>query len=270
MKQRRILPVPLLALGVMARISFLRGASTRSPCSGVASGRPHVVIEEVVTSDPRTVLIRWKNPCPQADELGTNSKYPFDPRRTEQLMTEAGYRKGPAGFYLSKSGEKMTFEIKAIASAQNSAKRAIMGDGWRRLGFDFEENDFTPAQAQQGESLGQFRSLSTTSGGQGESSIASFQTAAISNPSNGWRGGNRGAWSNAEYDRLGDALNTTLDRKQRDGIVLQALKIWTEQLAAIPLYFNPPAMAYPSSLKGINVLSPTTEMSWNVHEWELL
>lgn len=197
------------------------------------------------------------------------TKYLFDPRRTEQLMTEAGYRKGPDGFYLSKSGEKMTFEIKAIASAQNSAERAIMGDGWRRLGFDFEENDFTPAQAQQGEFLGQFRSLSTTSGGQGESSIASFQTAAISSPANGWRGGNRGAWSNAEYDRLGDALNTTLDRKQRDGIVIQALKIWTEQLAAIPLYFNPSAMAYPSSLKGINVPSPTTEMSWNIHEWEL-
>lgn len=197
------------------------------------------------------------------------AKYPFDPRRAEQLMTEAGYRRGPDGFYLSKSAEKMTFEIKAIASAQNSAERAIMGDTWRRNGFDFEENDFTPAQAQQGEFLGQFRSLSTTSGAQGETSINSFTTASISSAANGWRGNNRGAWSNPDFDRLADALNTTLDRRQRDGIVIDAFKIWTEQLAAIPLYFNPSAMAYPSTLKGINVPAPTTEMSWNIHEWEL-
>lgn len=204
----------------------------------------------------------------QADLDRAITKYAFDPRRSEQVMTEAGYRKGVDGFYLSKSGEKMTFEIKAIASTQNSSERAIMADGWRRYGFAVDENDFTPAQAQQGEPLGQFRSLSTTSGGQGEGAFSSFITSAISKPENGWRGGNRGAYSNPELDRLYDAFSTTLDRKQRDGLVIEAWRIWTDQLVGLPLYFNPSALVYPSSLKGVNV-GPTGEMSWNVHEWEL-
>jgi peptide/nickel transport system substrate-binding protein len=198
------------------------------------------------------------------------TKYAFDARRAEQLMADAGYRKGPNNFYLSKSGEPMTFELKVIASAQNSAERAIMADGWRRQGFNFEENDFSPAQAQQGELLGQFRSLSTTSGTQGESAIASFQSSSISNPQNGWRGMNRGGWSNPDYDRFAESFNTTLDRNQRNRLVIDAWRVWTDHLAAIPLYFNPSALVIPSSLKGINVISPSAEMSWNIHEWELV
>lgn len=195
-------------------------------------------------------------------------KYPYDLQRSAQLMAEAGYRKGPDGFYVSQSGERLVFEIKAIASDQNSSERAIMADSWRRSGFAFEENDFTPAQAQQGDLLGQFRSLSTTSGSQGEGSIASFASSAISRPENGWRGMNRGGWVNPEYDRLAEAFSTTLDRNQRTQRLIQAVKIWTDQLVSLPLYFNPSVLAYASNLKGVNV-GPTGEMSWNIHEWEL-
>jgi len=196
------------------------------------------------------------------------AKYPFDLRRSEQLMSEAGYRKAADGLYVSPTGERLTFEIKAIASAQNSAERAIMADGWRRTGFAFEENDFSPAQAQQGDLLGVFRSLSTTSGSQGKNSLSSFATSSISRSENGWRGMNRGGWSNPEYDRLVDAFTTTLEPDQRTQLLLQAVRLWSEQLAAIPLYFNPSVLAYPSALTGVKVVAPSAEMSWNIHEWE--
>lgn len=194
--------------------------------------------------------------------------YPHEPRRSEQLMAEGGYTRGADGIYTSPSEGRLTFEIKVIASAQSDAERAIMSDGWRRLGFEFEQGSFSPAQSRDGQTLGTFRSLYTTGGSGGEDSLLTFTTASISRPETRWVGNNRGGWSNAEYDHLVDAFYMTLDRAERNRQSIQAWRILTEQLGVLPLYFNPAVNAYAAGLRGIDVRTADAEMSWNVHLWE--
>src|SRR5204863_219555 len=91
------------------------------------------------------------------------AKYPYDVRRTEQLMTEAGFARDPGGSYLTSAGQHLNLELRNIQSAQNDAERAIIADYWRRVGFEVEENVFAPSQTNDGQALGTFRSLSITS-----------------------------------------------------------------------------------------------------------
>ena len=183
-------------------------------------------------------------------------------------MAEAGYRKGADGFYTGVEGRPV-FEYKVITSAQNDSERSILADGWRRAGFAFEEGNFSPAETSQGELASTFRSFWTTSGGQGEGNLAGLTSAVIPIPQNGWRGGNRGGWSNPEYDRIVDLFNTTLGRSERDKLVVQAAKLNSEELPVLPLFFNPAAWAWPTALKGVHLVAPTTEPTWNIHTWEL-
>jgi peptide/nickel transport system substrate-binding protein len=197
------------------------------------------------------------------------AKYPFDLRRSEQLMEEAGYRKGADGFYASPSEGRLNFELKVIQSAQSDAERAIMAAGFRSAGFDFEEAAFPPAQSNDQQALATFRSLFTTSGPGGEVALVNYTTANIMRPETRWQGRNRGGWSHAEYDRLVDAFQTTLDRNERNQQAVQALTLLSEDVGVMSLYFNLAVLAYPSELKGINIRSGDGEMTWNVHQWEL-
>jgi peptide/nickel transport system substrate-binding protein len=197
------------------------------------------------------------------------AKYPFDVRRTDQLLAEAGFSKDRSGIWANPS-ERLNLEARNIQSPQNDAERSIIADGWRRAGFEVVEDVFTPVQTRDGQLLGTFRSLSITS------AVATPQglkpddatTAAVSRPETRWVGQNRGGWSNTEYDRLIAAWRTTLDRNQRNEFLAEAIRVRTEDLGVIPLHFNPAALAFVAGLHGIQLKAPDVYPSWNIHEWE--
>jgi peptide/nickel transport system substrate-binding protein len=196
------------------------------------------------------------------------TKYPFDVRRAEQIMQEAGYQKGPDGFFTGPEG-KLVFEYRVNTSAQNDAERSVMADGWRKAGFAFDEANFSPIETTQGELAATFRSLWATSGGGGDAWTSVLLSTVIPGPANGWRGSNRSGWANAEYDRLVNSFNNSLVRSEREQTIVQVAKIVTEQLPVLPLFFNPAPWAWPTSLQGVRINAPNTEPTWNIHEWEL-
>jgi peptide/nickel transport system substrate-binding protein len=198
------------------------------------------------------------------------AKYPYDLRRTDQIMAEAGFTKDGSGSYLAPGGAKLNFELRNIQSAQNDSERAIIADGWRRAGMEVEENVFNPSQTNDGQTLGTFRSLSITSAqavAEGLN-LDEYTSKSASRPETRWFGQNRGGWMNPDYDRTIDAWLTTLDENQRQQQVAQAAKIMTEDLGIIPLHFNPAAVALPTGLQGVRLKAPDVETSWNIHEWE--
>jgi peptide/nickel transport system substrate-binding protein len=205
---------------------------------------------------------------PMVDQA--TAKYPYDLRRTDQLMTEAGFPKDGAGNYLTPAGARLNFELRNIQSAQNDSERAIIADGWRRAGFEVEENVFTPVQTSDGQTLGTFRSLSITSAQATPEglNLDDFTSRSASRPETRWFGQNRGGWTNLDYDRTIDAWLTTLDQNERHRLVAQAAKIITEDLGLIPLHFNPAAVAYRTGLTGVQLKAPDVDMMWNIHEWE--
>jgi ABC-type transport system substrate-binding protein len=156
-----------------------------------------------------------------------------------------------------------------IQNAQNEAERAIMAARWRQAGFDIQETVLPAAQAQDGQARASFPDLMTTSTPAGESNIAVQGTAFIPGPQNRWNGGNRGAWSNPEYDRLAAAYTMTLDRNERIQQIAGMVAQFSEDLPAISINFNPGVTAFTASLRGPRTVGPSAVTTWNVHEWEL-
>jgi ABC-type transport system substrate-binding protein len=186
-------------------------------------------------------------------------------------MNEAGFRKGGDGFYATPVGGRLNFEIRNIQSAQNDAERSIISDGWRRAGWEIEEDVFTPVQTRDGQVLGTFRSLSVTSAApQREGlNLPDYRTDSISRPETRWTGQNRGGWSNAEYDRIVQTFLTALEPRERQDAVAQAARVLTEDLGVIPLHFNPGVIAQAAGISGLSVRAPDAEITWNIHTWEL-
>lgn len=195
------------------------------------------------------------------------ARYPFDPRRAEQLLGELASR-GSDGSVVAGEG-RVVLELKNIASAQNDAERSIIAHGWRQAGIDVEERAFSPTEAQDGQARATFRTLHPVSIAQGETALTYLTSAAIARPETRWNGQNRGGWSHPEFDRLQEAFRTTLDPTERMRHLTDAIAILSEELPVLPLYFNPGVIAFPSSLQGIDLKAGDGEVSWNVHEWEL-
>jgi peptide/nickel transport system substrate-binding protein len=189
------------------------------------------------------------------------TRHPFDPARSEQLVVEAGYARGSDGIFTSSSLGRFSMELRVSAGGQNEQQNNIIVDGWRRNGFDATSHPFPVVRLQDGEFRATFPALQASVGGDPNSLIS----ATIPTPGNRWQGSNRGAWSNIEYDRLHTAFISSLDPAQRARHIAQAMKLMSDELPLVPLYYDFGVVAHMADLSGPR----QGNESRNVHEWEL-
>jgi len=202
----------------------------------------------------------------------TVAHYPYDPRRTEQLMLEAGLAKGSDGVWVSPNPQfgRMSFETNVLASPDSNNEMHILADTWRRLGFDVKEVSWSPAQGADNETRNTFSGVSITSTPPGEIALAEYRSDRVPTPQNRWRGTNRGAWvGTPEYDRLIDTWETSLDRNERTRAVIQMNKILNDEMVVMTLYWKLNAVAAVKNLEGPRLTDPDGTPEWNLHEWAL-
>jgi peptide/nickel transport system substrate-binding protein len=199
------------------------------------------------------------------------TKYPYDVRRTEQLMGEAGFSKSGDGVWTHPTIGRFSTEMTVLQSPQNENEMHVMAESWRRAGFDISEKVWSAAQSSDSELRATHPGIANTSAGAGTPGdvlLAEFESSQVPTARNRWTGSNRGGWTNPEFDRLVQQLNVTLARDQRAPILVQMAKVFTEDAAIVPLYFNPTTTAFTSMLKGPKIAVPEGTMSWDVYDWE--
>ncbi len=202
---------------------------------------------------------------PQVDAAST--KYPYDPRRAEQLLAEVGYTRGGDGVFAHPTFGRFSAEFGTFQSPQNESEMSIIAASWRQLGLDIREVVYPAVQARDYQLRNTYQSFIAASGPAGDRTLVEHKSAELPRPENRWNGSNRGGWSNPEFDRLADIFDATLDRDQRAQLLAQMARIFTEDAAVISLYFNPTITAFVAGLHGPAPVVPTNYVSWNVHEW---
>jgi peptide/nickel transport system substrate-binding protein len=194
------------------------------------------------------------------------ARYPYDVRRSEQLMQEAGFTKDGEGFYVSATQERFNPELQITATAPHFVQEGILlQDTWRRAGFDVGASMFPQAMMQDGQARATFRSMATALCGcrsEMDTMFPLFTSNAIPRTENRWRGSNRGSWSNTEWDRLADTFATTLEKGARTQLAVQMMRMVSEDLPGFPYYYDLTSLAHTATLQG-----PLPVNGWNVHQW---
>lgn len=194
------------------------------------------------------------------------TKYPFDLRRSEELMNQAGYTKGGDGFYASPAEGRFVSEIKTNAGTDNVAEMTILASGFRQAGFDVKDAVLPVALAQDREARATFAGMFSANGNI-EGAISFTSTISPTAP-NRFFLESRGGWNNPEYARLLDAFNGALEPAERLRLQVEMTKIFSDQLPVISLFFNSQPWVFGSSLQGPRPAASESNVSWNIYEWE--
>ncbi len=199
----------------------------------------------------------------------TVTKYPYDPRRAEQAMAEAGYTKDREGFFANAAGQQFHTDLRVGPGIEFERGQAILVDTWRRAGFQMSSS--LNARSPDTQSRHNFPGIAFRSGDPERVPLSS----EIGTAQNRWFGENRGGYASREYDRLFDLYATTLDPRERTRHYAEMIKVLTDD---VPMYVTNFAIginSYSAALHG-----PTNKTVghgeqrgtlpyWNIHEWEL-
>jgi ABC-type transport system substrate-binding protein len=185
-------------------------------------------------------------------------------------MNEVGFRKDRESLFANEAGERFQSAFWVTAGTQTERLMALITSEWQKLGFDIRPRVIPAAEARDNQVRSTFPGLlnygiSPSSVG----ALESFITAQIGTPANRWGGQNRGGWSSAEYDRLFEAFDGTLERSGRIQRLADLARVISEDLPTYPLFSNLGAITHLATLKGPEVGTPDTLVHWNIHEWEL-
>ena len=180
----------------------------------------------------------WQSP---ADQL-----YSFDLAKANQLLDDAGYRKGADGLREYK-GKPISLRFWTLTDNVQEQTAGKMMTGWfRQLGLkiNFEVIDTGALLSRVYNFVGptykpDFDMYIWYWDGFSDPGItlSAFTTAAIG-------GNNEQGWSNAEFDNLAQQTATTLDPEQRKGYIWQQQQLIYEQTPQIPYVYPRYLQAY--------------------------
>lgn len=205
---------------------------------------------------------------PAIDEAIT--KYRYDPRASEQLMSEAGYTKAPDGLFASPTEGKLGFTFWA---GQNRQELTVLPANWRQVGFEVQERALNPTESVDPELRSTFPAMYMTSFSAFENQqMALYRSTDITSAANRWRGENYTGWRSDEFDRLVSTFYVTLDQNERVQQRAQMAKLISDELPSIMLAANPNAHAFLNTVKNVLPTTPlhtTGRITWNIERWEL-
>jgi peptide/nickel transport system substrate-binding protein len=240
----------------------------------IAHSIDRVALAEAMVADTSMAASTYPPPTvPYHDALQrTVTKYAHDPRLAEQLLAELGYMKGTDGIYASATDGPMRFEVRGVSGGQEEQDTTIVNQSLHDAGMDTAIR-LLPSSTRAVDEMtkGTFPGLTLNNNtvGRRDFGLDKFITARIGGPHDNWAGGNRMGWSNAEFDRLFDAWTTSLEPSQRTARLLEMMKILSDELPALPLYYNFQVLAHTNALQGPQRISPETSVHWNAYLWTL-
>jgi peptide/nickel transport system substrate-binding protein len=211
-----------------------------------------------------TFLAREEPLYPEVDREIT--KYAFDFRRSEQLMSEAGYSKDREGLFVTAAGDRFAPDYQTQGGTLFERGQAIVAEGWRRAGFDARPSVLPAALIRDVQARQTFPAIATL----GNAGPDFFLTSEIGSPATRWAGQNRGGWAHPDYDPLWDAYNTMLVRSERHRPLVRMMKLLSDEVPGFALYYAyQPNFTFFATVQGPDIGTTTTTPFWNLQDWEV-
>jgi peptide/nickel transport system substrate-binding protein len=198
-------------------------------------------------------------------------RYDYDPRLAQQLLSLIGWSQASNGEVVDRNGERVTVPLSTTQSSQGQQMITIIGDYWKALGLNVELSTLRPAEARDLRVRASFpgfwlagRSVSW------DGQLRRVYGGECPTEATRWVGSSLGCYQNAEMDHIIDRIAVEIDRAEQRRLWRELVRIQSEELPALPLFFNVVTILFREGVTGVRGFSkPNTRATWNVAEWDV-
>jgi ABC-type transport system substrate-binding protein len=165
------------------------------------------------------------------------------------------------------SGQLLSLEVRSYAQRDIHQKTLFpLVEYWKAVGIAADPVALSAERARDAKEQATFPSFLVLRQPHGVDRMVVFHSSQARTAERGYQGSNNGRYMNPELDALIDRFQTTIPVSERMQVASQIVRILTEQLPTLPLFYDALPIFVPNKLTGVH---PSGNMPWNVHEWDL-
>ena len=198
--------------------------------------------------------------------------YPHDERRAEELFSEAGLRRESDRIFADMGGTRMVLPQWTNDGPPGPQEIAITADQWRAFGVPTEQTVLAPSQQQDRRLRASFPALFHNSWSRPNwvNIDGRLDSANCASDANQWNGLNQGCYVNPAADQILGRLKGAFDPEAQRPLYRDLMKLYTEELPLLPLYFSSNIILARQGLTGLKgKANPEGGTTWNIGEWDV-
>jgi peptide/nickel transport system substrate-binding protein len=207
--------------------------------------------------------------------VSKNTKWEFNVDKANQLLEEAGWKRGSDGVR-AKDGKKLKLVFQTSINAPRQKTQAIVKQACQKAGIDIDLKSVTASvyfssDVANPDTNGKFYSdiqMHTTgspSVPDPERFMQQFVSWETKSKDNKWQGFNATRWRNEEYDKIFRAAQGELDPVKRAELFIKMNDMVVEDVAVIPVVNRRWVAAMSHKLRA--TLSGWDNDFWNLKDW---
>jgi peptide/nickel transport system substrate-binding protein len=205
--------------------------------------------------------------------LAAATIYKYDPERAKKLLAEAGWKAGPDGVLANARGERMEFEFRVTAERRDHEQtQAIIADYWKKIGARTTIKNLPNRLINSADTRNRWPGAYIGSHNVTvEEWEERFHSSNIPTAENKFAPENVSGWNDPRKDAILDELNSIISPARSEQLQLEFLKMFTDVLPHLPLYYSPEVLV---AKKGLTGITPRQESggqnssSWNMYQWD--
>ena len=205
--------------------------------------------------------------------LATATLYKYDPETAKKLLAEAGWKPGSDGVLVNAKGERMEFEFRVTAERRDHEQaQAIIADYWKKVGVRTNIKNLPNRLLNAAENRNRWPgAFIGTHNVTVEEWQERFHTKNIPSAENKFALENVSGWNDQRKDAILDELNSIITPARSEQLQLEFLKMFSDALPHLPLYYSPEVLV---AKKGLTGITPRQESggqnssSWNMYQWD--
>src|SRR5271167_4626194 len=206
--------------------------------------------------------------------VSKNTKWEFNVDKANQLLEEAGWKRGSDGVRV-KDGQKLKLVFQTSINAPRQKTQAIVKQACQKAGIDIELKSVTASvyfssDVANPDTYAKFYTdmqMFTTNMGEPDPGffMRQFLSSEIASKANKWQGRNITRWRNDDYDEAFHAAEGELDPVKRAALFIAMNDMVVRDPVVIPVVYRPSVSAMSRQLRA--TLSGWDNVLWDLKNW---
>jgi peptide/nickel transport system substrate-binding protein len=206
--------------------------------------------------------------------VSPNTKWEFDVAKANQVLEDAGWKRGPDGIR-AKDGKSLKLVFQTSINAPRQKTQAIVKQACQKAGIDVELKSITASvyfssDIANPDTYKKFNAdlqmyTTTLDAPDPQNIMRNFLSSEIAAKANKWQGQNVSRWHSQAYDDAFHAAESELDPVKRAALFIKMNDMVIEDHAIIPVVYRTGVAGMAKNLRAI--LSGWDNAFWNLKDW---